>query len=207
MPPQTRYHRWVGWHAPALRRAIIVLGSGVAVALVLLGLVTWELGVIGGWDAAAVAFLATVWPIIFRADSVQARVGRARGREARCRHRLAHRGERCQPDGCRFRSRPCGTPEWPTPAAPDRCRDVDRDAVVDGGQHRLHLALRNRHFASTTNGIEFGDSAGQRPDYRDFAYVAFTIGMTYQVSDTTVTDRRIRRGVLAHALWPTCSVW
>ena len=45
------------------------------------------------------------------------------------------------------------------------------------------------------------------PDYRDFAYVAFTIGMTYQVSDTTVTDRRIRRGVLAHALWPTCSVW
>ena len=93
MPPQTRYHRWVGWHAPALRRAIIVLGSGVAVALVLLGLVTWELGVIEGWDAAAVAFLATVWPIIFRADSVQARVGRARGREARCRHRLAHRGD------------------------------------------------------------------------------------------------------------------
>ena len=50
-------------------------------------------------------------------------------------------------------------------------------------------------------GIAFGDSAGQeRPDYRDFAYVAFTIGMTYQVSDTTVRDPRIRRTVLSHAV-------
>jgi hypothetical protein len=32
------------------------------------------------------------------------------------------------------------------------------------------------------------------------AYVAFTIGMTYQVSDTTVRDPRIRRAVLSHAL-------
>ena len=37
------------------------------------------------------------------------------------------------------------------------------------------------------------------PGYRDFAYVAFTIGMTYQVSDTTLRDPRIRRTVLAHA--------
>ena len=23
-PPPTRYHRWLGWHAPAMRRAVIV---------------------------------------------------------------------------------------------------------------------------------------------------------------------------------------
>ena len=40
----------------------------------------------------------------------------------------------------------------------------------------------------------------ERPTYRDFAYVAFTIGMTYQVSDTTLRDTRIRRTVLAHAI-------
>ncbi|WP_406077842.1 DUF1345 domain-containing protein [Micromonospora sp. NBC_00858] len=28
--------------------------------------------------------------------------------------------------------------------------------------------------------------------YRDLAYVAFTIGMTYQVSDTAISDPRIR---------------
>jgi len=63
--------------------------------------------------------------------------------------------------------------------------------------------LRYAHlcFASTAEGIAFGDSARQeRPDYRDFAYIAFTIGMTYQVSDTTVRDRQIRRTVLPHAI-------
>jgi uncharacterized membrane protein len=65
--------------------------------------------------------------------------------------------------------------------------------------YTLHYA--HRDFGSTAPGITFGDAAGQeRPTYRDFAYVAFTIGMTYQVSDTTVRDPRIRRAVLSHAL-------
>jgi uncharacterized membrane protein len=65
--------------------------------------------------------------------------------------------------------------------------------------YTLHYA--HRDFGSTAPGIAFGDAAGQQqPTYRDFAYVAFTIGMTYQVSDTTVRDPRIRRAVLSHAL-------
>lgn len=32
------------------------------------------------------------------------------------------------------------------------------------------------------------------------AYVAFTVGMTFQVSDTDVRSRLIRRSVLRHAL-------
>ena len=63
------------------------------------------------------------------------------------------------------------------------------------------LRYAHLHFASRAAGIGFGDSVGQeRPTYRDFAYVAFTIGMTYQVSDTTVRDPRIRRTVLSHAV-------
>jgi uncharacterized membrane protein len=63
------------------------------------------------------------------------------------------------------------------------------------------LRYADQHFASGAAGIAFGDSDGpEAPTYRDFAYVAFTIGMCYQVSDTTVRDRRIRRTVLAHAL-------
>jgi len=50
------------------------------------------------------------------------------------------------------------------------------------------------------DGIDFGTGAPQLPSYRDFAYVAFTIGMTYQVSDTTLRDPLIRRTVLPHAL-------
>ena len=47
-------------------------------------------------------------------------------------------------------------------------------------------------------GIEFpGDDP---PDDLDFAYFAFTIGMTFQVSDTEITSREIRRTVLRHGL-------
>jgi uncharacterized membrane protein len=63
------------------------------------------------------------------------------------------------------------------------------------------LRYADMDFRSRAAGIAFDEEDGrQRPTYRDFAYVAFTIGMTYQVSDTTLRDRRIRRTVLAHAL-------
>lgn len=44
------------------------------------------------------------------------------------------------------------------------------------------------------------DFSGDEPDYHDFAYLAFTLGMTYQVSDTTLRNREMRRAVLQHAL-------
>lgn len=46
-------------------------------------------------------------------------------------------------------------------------------------------------------GIDFN---GDQPDYHDFAYLAFTLGMTYQVSDTALQTRPVRRAVLRHAL-------
>jgi len=47
-------------------------------------------------------------------------------------------------------------------------------------------------------GIDFpGD---EEPDYMDFAYFSFVVGMTSQVSDAQVTSREMRRIVLAHGL-------
>lgn len=48
-------------------------------------------------------------------------------------------------------------------------------------------------------GIDF-KAKGERPDCGDFAYTAFTVGMTFQVSDTDITNRPMRRTVLCHAL-------
>ena len=63
------------------------------------------------------------------------------------------------------------------------------------------LRYADLHFRSAGGGVVFDLPAGSPPPaYRDFAYVAFTIGMTYQVSDTSVRDPRIRRTVLGHAL-------
>ena len=38
------------------------------------------------------------------------------------------------------------------------------------------------------------------PTYGDFLYVALTIGMTFQVSDTDLTEMPIRRAALRHAM-------
>jgi len=47
-------------------------------------------------------------------------------------------------------------------------------------------------------GINFPGTA--LPTDWDFAYFAFTVGMTYQVADTDITSSMIRRTVLLHAL-------
>jgi uncharacterized membrane protein len=43
-------------------------------------------------------------------------------------------------------------------------------------------------------------NAADPPTYLDFAYLSFTIGMTFQVSDTSITTRPVRRIALRHAL-------
>jgi uncharacterized membrane protein len=51
---------------------------------------------------------------------------------------------------------------------------------------------------SHARGLQFpGD---REPDYMDFAYFSFTIGMTFQVSDVVITARDFRKLVLVHGM-------
>ncbi len=47
-------------------------------------------------------------------------------------------------------------------------------------------------------GVDFNQKAP--PRYTDFAYLAFTVGMTFQVSDTQLDTHTVRATVLRHAL-------
>jgi uncharacterized membrane protein len=60
------------------------------------------------------------------------------------------------------------------------------------------LRYARLYYDPPEGGIDFNSDS--RPDYLDFAYLAFTVGMTYQVSDTSVSDRSIRRAITRHAL-------
>ena len=61
------------------------------------------------------------------------------------------------------------------------------------------LRYAREYYAGPDGGIDFpGDQ--NLPDYRDFAYFSYCLGMTYQVSDTTVKTRELRRMVLNHTL-------
>ncbi|GGL06532.1 DUF1345 domain-containing protein [Deinococcus radiotolerans] len=66
-------------------------------------------------------------------------------------------------------------------------------------EYTLHYA--RRHYRDG-HGVQFphGDSNLEEPTYWDFAYLALTVGMTYQVSDTNLNTRAMRRLLLGHAL-------
>lgn len=69
----------------------------------------------------------------------------------------------------------------------------------------LTFHYANLYYDDDTNdvtkhagGLEFPEE--KRPDYLDFAYFSFVIGMTFQVSDVEISARVIRRTALAHGL-------
>jgi uncharacterized membrane protein len=60
------------------------------------------------------------------------------------------------------------------------------------------LKYARHYYGGEDGGIDF--NTDDPPRYSDFAYLAFTVGMTFQVSDTNIGSQRIRRTVLRHAL-------
>jgi len=65
----------------------------------------------------------------------------------------------------------------------------------------LHYA-HDYYRGAKPGGLAFpgADQSGEEPDYWDFVYFSFVIGMTAQVSDVGVTDKTIRRTATAHGI-------
>lgn len=65
--------------------------------------------------------------------------------------------------------------------------------------HTIFLLKYARlYYSDPEGGISFNETAA--PRYADFAYLAFTVGMTFQVSDTDLQTKAIRTTVLKQAL-------
>ncbi len=62
--------------------------------------------------------------------------------------------------------------------------------------HYAHLYYRGPGIHG--HGLEF--PSDPQPDYWDFVYFSFVVGMTFQVSDVQVTGKKMRRLVVAHGL-------
>ena len=62
----------------------------------------------------------------------------------------------------------------------------------------LHYAHEFYGEGDEGGGLQFPDD--DHPDYWDFVYFSFVIGMTFQVSDVQVTRKRLRRLVVAHGV-------
>lgn len=65
--------------------------------------------------------------------------------------------------------------------------------------HTVYMLRYARlYYGNTEGGINFNSK--DAPSYQDFAYLAFTLGMTFQVSDTDLMTKEIRKAALKHAL-------
>jgi uncharacterized membrane protein len=158
----------------------------------------WRYGILAGWMCAAAVFVVWMWVTIWPMDG-----------QSTANHAIA---------------------EDPGSALSDIlviCAALASLAAVgllllatsSGGEKNVQaglsvcsvaLAWTSVHTVYTTRyaRIHYGDRSKNVVDfneddlarYSDFAYLAFTIGMTFQVSDTDLTTKEIRRTALRHAL-------
>lgn len=66
--------------------------------------------------------------------------------------------------------------------------------------HYAHLYYDDDGEDNTKHAAGLSFPKENKPDYLDFAYFSFVIGMTFQVSDVQIEARTIRRIALVHAL-------
>lgn len=211
-PTPTVLRRWVGYHAPALRRLSVAGALGVIGAVVAAPFARWEVTVLVGWDTAMLAFLVGVWPTIARSDADDTRAHATRDDLTRDTARLLLLGATAASLGAVvFALHLAGLESGGTRqalVALAAATIVASWLVLNSvftlryAEEYYRAAPRGRAAATDSHlPVDFGGApAADPPDYRDFAYLAFTIGMTYQVSDTNLRNRGIRRSVLLQAV-------
>lgn len=65
--------------------------------------------------------------------------------------------------------------------------------------HTLYtLRYARLYYGDVVGGVDFNQE--EDPDYGDFAYLSFTLGMTYQVSDSSLRSRTFRLSALRQGL-------
>ena len=178
------------------------MAAGAVVAGVLgIASVVWQAVAVGGWAVAATVYCAWVWTAIHRLSPEEtARLAVIEDDTRRSAGLIAITAALASLGGVAFglhRAKSLGG--WQELVLTSLCVYV---VAVSWATVQTSFMLRYAHeyqserAAGKPGGIDFPEP----PDYRDFAYLAFTIGMTYQVSDTDIRSRAIRRTLLRHAV-------
>jgi uncharacterized membrane protein len=185
----------------ARSRVALALACGAAATLAVAWLVPWQLTVLVGWDVAALAVLIRVWTQIWGYDSAKTREWALREDDTRTGSELLLLGAGVASlvgVGFAFLKAQEGR------GYQDVLLEAMGIATIAISWLVVHttFTLRYAHlyYTDPVGGIDFKTQGKETPDYRDFAYTAFTVGMTYQVSDTDITMREMRHAVMRHAL-------
>ena len=161
----------------------------------------WQTAPLLGWDAASLIFLSWMWRSLVPAD-------------AQATSRLAARENSSRPLGdialllasvasligaaaVLVDSKGKGGSVGPSVAISIGITTIVLSWLVVHTVYTLRYA-KLFYVDGQGSGIDFNQS--ESPRYLDFAYVAFTIGMTFQVSDTDLQDSVVRATALRHML-------
>jgi len=189
-----------GWRrANAATRLGLALAAGVVVGVATAVATAGTLAPMIGWDAAAVVYLLGTWLSVGSLDAEQTRAHATREDPSTGLSDLLLLVAAVASLGA-VGLVLAGAPHAGG-AQPGRIAlGIGSVALAWAVVHTLYsLHYARLYYTPPEGGISFGDST-EPPSYADFAYVAFTIGMTYQVSDTAVGVRRIRAAVMRQSL-------
>jgi uncharacterized membrane protein len=190
-----------GRSVPARTQVLVCALAGAVVAVPVIAVSHWYLGVLAGWGVAVAAYMTWVWTRVWPLDAT--RTARLAAREDPTRAAtdlllLSAAVASLVAVGFAIASaaHASGTAEFARVAL-----GVASVALSWGLVHTVYALRYARLYYDGDDdggGIDFNGEGP--PAYVDFAYLAFTIGMTFQVSDTALQTRTLRSAALHHAL-------
>jgi uncharacterized membrane protein len=194
-------------HLDSHHRLLWSLGAGGAAFVLLQQSLSGPTRIIASWDAFAVTDLLLAWSVLFHADPIHVRrTVRLQDSSRRMIFVLVILATLSAFVSIAFVLGPVKSLPKEQLALHLGLSIV---AVIASWMltHTL-FALRYAHLffsgeapddaARREGGLEF--PGGGTPDFRDFAYFSFVVGMTFQVSDVQISSRTIRRLVLLHSV-------
>lgn len=182
----------------ARTRLAISLAIGLTAFVPAIVLVPWQVADLVGWDAMAAVFVASVFVATRGVDPVGTRAMATREDDSRVASEAVLIGASVVSlAGVAFAFLKAGSE--PDPAHTLITALAFLSVVLSWASiHTVFTLHYARLYYQAGGGIDWHDA--EPPDFGDFAYMALTLGMTFQVSDTNVTSKAIRKTALRHAV-------
>ena len=185
-------------HGAAGRRVLVSFAAGIAAFAIAWLATPWQAAALIGWNVAATVFIAWIWITVAGMDAA-----------ATARHAAIEDLSRSTADlililasvvsliGVGLSLLEASDTEGLEKATIVAVASVS--VILSWATVHTVFTLRyaRLYYGAGGEGIDF--NGDRTPTYTDFAYLSFTIGMTYHVSDTSIASKAIRRTALRHA--------
>jgi uncharacterized membrane protein len=182
----------------ARSRLAVALVLGVVAFAVALPVTEWQVAVLTGWDVTSAAFIVIVYLGIRGKDSTATKKAAMSEDDSRAASEAILVGANIASlVSVAFALIAASSTHGIVKSGITAL--VVLSVVLSWAAVHVVFALRYaRLYYAQDGGIDFHSDVA--PDFKDFLYVALTIGMTFQVSDTDLNAKAIRMTALRHAL-------